>query len=316
MVEKDIKEKILVAIANSRDTLATSRMSSLANKDQMNEVERENLESQYTALAEYLLNVSMEPLYEAYVENNLQIKDVLWLLHAIATAGWVPDEASDEEKEARSLDFREHEVQVGSLIPPHHDDINDLMETFSNKIAAFVSEPNNLVEDMLICAWSYTIFVVIHPYSDGNGRTGRGIVKFLDYLAQRKRGVPEDMCKKRTFPNRRDDDVLRDKAIQSIQDVIAFDNLVPMEEVYGQRSSRAKYYKLAVKGESKKYFEEAKALLNKHFLGVNSSVDLYKNQHLAELAGFMMQTDYIKPGETKRLIAEEGVQKFKQKLSE
>ncbi len=316
MTEQDIKEKILAAIANSRDTATASRMGSLANKDEINPDLRDNLESQYTALAEYLLNVSMEPLYKAYVENNLQIKDVVWLLHAIATAGWVPDEGADEEKEERSLNFRTHEVQVGTLIPPHHDDVEELMGKFVDKISQFISEPNNLVEDMMICAWSYTIFVVIHPYSDGNGRTSRGIVKFLDYASQRKRGIPEELCKKRTFPNRRDDADVRDKAIQAMKKVIEFDSLVPVDELGGEKSSQARYHKLAANGRSRTYFDEAKTLLETYFAKVSSSTDLYKNQHLAELAGYMMQTDYIKPGETKRLIAEEGVQKFKQKLSE
>jgi hypothetical protein len=315
MAEKDIKEMILVALSNSVDTKAVADAGLLSERDNLDYQNRENLESQYTALAEYLTNVSMEPLFKAYKENNLSINEIFWLLHAISTAGWVPDEGADEEKEGRSLEFRTHEVKIGDeLAPPHHKDLEGLMNIFTEKIEKMLEGWNNVSEEMMMCAWTYTIFIVIHPYSDGNGRTGRAIIKFLDYISQRKRGFSEAQCQKRTFPNRRDDVALINKAIQTMHEAIEYDHLISRGST-GKKTSVDRYKELASSGRGGAYFQEAKELLEAHFDKINGVADLYKNPYYDELAHLMMQTDYIKPGETKRLVAEQGVKKFQQSLS-
>jgi hypothetical protein len=67
--------------------------------------------------------------------------------------------------------YRDHPVYIRNArhVPPHQDAVTDCMEAFD---AVYQAEPDPAVRAVL----GHFLFVFIHPYADGNGRTARFIM--------------------------------------------------------------------------------------------------------------------------------------------
>lgn len=190
--------------------------------------------------------------------------------------------------------------------------MDEIMSIFTKKLDIFTKSDMSKREASLLCAWAYLIFIVIHPYSDGNGRTGRSIVKFLDHLLQRESGITADNVTSRTFPNRASLEE-QNKAVQEMMEAIYQLKLTPAKT--DSNSKRLNSYEIFInmyyKGKSSKFFEEAKQLLIVHMSKIDTVYDLHQiDSELSPLFMSMGKHKYIKPGQTKPLIATEGVKKF------
>ena len=86
--------------------------------------------------------------------------------------------------------FREHQVYVGHFVPPSADQVPNLMDEFIEWLNS-----NQLLTEahpVQIAALAHYKFVYIHPFYDGNGRTGR----LLMNLILMKAGYPPIIIKK------------------------------------------------------------------------------------------------------------------------
>ncbi len=68
---------------------------------------------------------------------------------------------------------REHQVTVGGFVPPPHDRLAPLLDD----LAAFCARTD--IEPLTHGAIAHARFEEIHPFPDGNGRTGRALVHTL-----------------------------------------------------------------------------------------------------------------------------------------
>ena len=63
-------------------------------------------------------------------------------------------------------EYRHVGVTVGRWLPPHHTEVPGRMERFHQWVR---DEPDPLMR----AVWGHRYFETIHPFADGNGRTGR-----------------------------------------------------------------------------------------------------------------------------------------------
>lgn len=69
--------------------------------------------------------------------------------------------------------YRTFNVEVGSHRPPRWESLPDYMEEFFE----FAQTPG--VNPIVHAAWAHIHFETIHPFGDGNGRTGRAIINHI-----------------------------------------------------------------------------------------------------------------------------------------
>lgn len=69
--------------------------------------------------------------------------------------------------------YRSIDVVVGEHTPPSHHRVPSLMENF------FQSLQTDDLHPIPKAAWAHMAFEIIHPFADGNGRTGRAIINHI-----------------------------------------------------------------------------------------------------------------------------------------
>jgi len=62
-----------------------------------------------------------------------------------------------------------------AYLPPDHKDVRALM----NELVGFVQKNRGALDPLILAGLLHKQFVIIHPFADGNGRTGRLVTKFL-----------------------------------------------------------------------------------------------------------------------------------------
>jgi Fic family protein len=86
--------------------------------------------------------------------------------------------------------LRKHQVYVGSFIPPSADDVPEYLEDFLKWLNSL--EDTRDLHAIELAAIAHYKFVYIHPFFDGNGRTGR----LLMNLILMRSGFPPVIIKK------------------------------------------------------------------------------------------------------------------------
>ena len=117
-------------------------------------------------------------LYRAIGE--LTINDILDIHRRVL--GWVDPIESGK--------FRKHQVYVGNFVPPQAEHVDKLMNEFVDWLN--VIQTQNEAHPVQIAALAHYKFVYIHPFYDGNGRTGR----LLMNLILMKSGLPPVIIRK------------------------------------------------------------------------------------------------------------------------
>ena len=77
--------------------------------------------------------------------------------------------ANHPDPRIRPGQYRNLGVKVGRWIPPHHSEVTRRMQRF---LTWMYAEP----EPLMRAIWGHRYFETIHPFADGNGRTGRLLV--------------------------------------------------------------------------------------------------------------------------------------------
>lgn len=71
--------------------------------------------------------------------------------------------------------FRQEPIYVGDHIPPHYDQVPDLMDRF----ISFIHENWYIYEPTELAAYALWRMNWIHPFIEGNGRTARAVCYYL-----------------------------------------------------------------------------------------------------------------------------------------
>lgn len=79
-------------------------------------------------------------------------------------------------------------VRVGRHIPPHYSRVPALLERLVEQINEQLRDQKKLQDDLEYCkflGWAFQQFESIHPFVDGNGRTGRLLANYIATYCQR-----------------------------------------------------------------------------------------------------------------------------------
>ncbi len=95
-------------------------------------------------------------------------------------------------------EYRQYDVKCGDYLPPEPEDVQDLMQRFTSKLDAMtmelISESEIGRERVLLdyinqfVTFAGVSLMAIHPFGDGNGRTGRALMDYVEYYIYRKLG--------------------------------------------------------------------------------------------------------------------------------
>jgi Fic family protein len=132
------------------------------------EVQDKNLVRQY-GLLETFIEIGLRQGRHAFD------KYAIWSLNHVAVAG-IAQFAGQ---------YREHPIYVGEHTPPHFRDVPRLMDHF----IAFVHENWFNLTSTQLAAYGLWRLSWIHPFSEGNGRTGRAVCYYL-LCVKEKRLLP------------------------------------------------------------------------------------------------------------------------------
>jgi len=155
-------------------------------------LENEDLEL-YTRLQEKNLSRQYD-LLTTFIEIGLKQgprafdKYALWALNHVAVAGI-------SQFGGR---FRKEPIYVGNHIPPHFDEVPELMDRF----ISFIHENWFLASPTQLAAYGLWRLNWIHPFIEGNGRTARAVCYYLlcvreGRLLPGKKIVPERIREQR-----------------------------------------------------------------------------------------------------------------------
>ncbi|NEJ81777.1 cell filamentation protein Fic [Rhizobium leguminosarum] len=131
-------------------------------------------EKQYPELYEALLEKNLLRQYDLltnFIEIGLHQgpqaidKYMLWALNHAAVAGI-------SQFGGR---FREEPIYVGNHIPPHFDNVPDLMDRF----LSFIHENWDNLSPTQLAGYGLWRLNWIHPFVEGNGRTARAVCYYL-----------------------------------------------------------------------------------------------------------------------------------------
>lgn len=70
-----------------------------------------------------------------------------------------------------------HNPRTGETVylPPDHDDVGPLMK----ELTSYIARNQDILDPLILAGLLHKQFVIIHPFSDGNGRTARLVTKVL-----------------------------------------------------------------------------------------------------------------------------------------
>ena len=131
---------------------------------------------------EYLPNLTEKPndLYKAYEfarDNQLSVQNFL-KVHAIATEHLLPASQRGQVRTGNMLIMEQHTNRIqyeaaNAFIVQHE------FEKFWEEIDDLLKEKLSVEEVFYFAALIHLVFVKIHPFNDGNGRTGRLLEKWF-----------------------------------------------------------------------------------------------------------------------------------------
>lgn len=109
-----------------------------------------------------------------------------------------------EEKEIGHIrnDLLPKNVRVGPHVPPHYSIVPTLLDHLIEQINEQLKDQKKLANDDEYCkflGWAFQKFESIHPFADGNGRTGRLLANYIATYCKRPIIVFNSEFKERNF---------------------------------------------------------------------------------------------------------------------
>ena len=131
---------------------------------------------------EYLPNLVEKPndLYAAYefARDNKLTKANFLLAHAIATEHLLPAMFRGSVRKGNMM-IIEQQTQTIKYEAAAQDIVNGEFNTFWNELEELLEMPMDTKQVFYYAAMIHLVFVKIHPFNDGNGRTGRLLEKWF-----------------------------------------------------------------------------------------------------------------------------------------
>jgi Fic family protein len=108
-------------------------------------------------------------LFTKAIDRNTELNAPLLLdIHKMIFA--------DDEKEIKTGEFRTTDVYIGNYYPPSHNEVIPAIEQLLRTYSELSKDPN--INKFALLAGFHYCYEKIHPFRDGNGRTGRLLVNF------------------------------------------------------------------------------------------------------------------------------------------
>lgn len=77
------------------------------------------------------------------------------------------------------LDLKSYKVSAGDIVPPEPTKVLQLMYQFINNLNYKIENSKSKVEQIECLVYAHHEFIKIHPFNNGNGRTGRILMNII-----------------------------------------------------------------------------------------------------------------------------------------
>jgi hypothetical protein len=245
------------------------------------------LRSPGTALHEQLL-----PLL---IAANLSQSEVVRLLHEYQVIGWKSEE-NGYNRAVPGGQYRREHVAVGEEVPPHFDDVEELMSVFEQRMEVLLNQAEPQDIDAL-AVWTYLVIQAIHPFPDGNGRTGRGYLDYVREKLRQKYALPSNSAN--FYPMNTGKVAIED----TISDVLTAHSLsseVPL--LFGKVNSLALYTIAKDMFLENWYFARAKKKILDHLSKISSIADFRAVVNMQDLVSKLEDVRAGRKYQTKPLL--------------
>ncbi|MDP3982638.1 MAG: Fic family protein [bacterium] len=100
--------------------------------------------------------------------------DTILAVHTQVVDGLLPKFQTGQWRK-EPVQIQDPRTRQPVFLPPDWKEVPELM----NKLIEFVNQQKNIIDPLILAGIFHKQFVIIHPFMDGNGRTGRLITKML-----------------------------------------------------------------------------------------------------------------------------------------
>lgn len=248
-------------------------------------------------------------------EQDLPTKDVILLLHQMASQGiYLWDDESQGYIAQGGL--RTELVSIDTIVPPKPEDVAKLFDLLCEKVDALLPTSTS-INIQVLALWTHAVLMVIHPFNDANGRTGRALV---DYMIQ-KTMKPRNNDEPSGYLDYSHEG-LREVAYSEITKLQYDLRIVPCiaEQsesgiVQVNTTSMDMYYASLADGRPDKYFAAIKTLVVNHINSIKSIEDIQQFHGLRDYQRLLEAAKKARKYSTVNLAATEAQEAVQQHLT-
>jgi hypothetical protein len=212
---------------------------------------------------------------ERLVQDDLTLEQVIKFTHQVSAGG----KETDDNEIIQGGEYRSHEVAVGTAVPPRHEDIEELMTMFLDKLDTLRGQATeNNIDPLTV--WAFLVKSSIHPFPDGNGRTGRGLMDYLRTYTQKKLGLPIEHI---SLPTGQE--MSNEPAGEILEQLSYILELMPRTAT--EPTAIDVYLKHKAEGATDEYFAKVKNLIESHIANVTDILVFETDPKFSKLQEFL-----------------------------
>lgn len=131
-------------------------------------------------------------LFEDIYDGEFSSDELIRRIHSMVTYDYESEELARVNERIKPGEYRDIQVRFGPFIPPQPEDVPPIMHAFTDKLDELINEiPDNIDARLythVLSAFAGVTLLSIHSFSDGNGRTSRALMDYIEYSVLRKAG--------------------------------------------------------------------------------------------------------------------------------